>query len=106
MVGQDIIASETSSVLYGIDCISQIQSIRESPSQFENQIKPRVYVKHIVRKSFILLVRKISFLACEFSPIKSIFFLNLVPEKFNLQNNLFITVCFAAITLIVLTWFL
>ena len=39
--------------------------IPESPTQFENRIKPRVYARHIVRKSSILLagkgVRKISF---------------------------------------------
>ena len=55
--------------------------IRESPAQFENRIKPRVYVRRItrstlyyVRKSSFLLagkgVRKISSLACDFSPRK------------------------------------
>ena len=56
---------------------------RESPAQFENRTKPRVYVRHITRtnvvlwKSSILLagtgVRKINSVACGFSPIKPIF---------------------------------
>ena len=48
--------------------------IWESLAKFEKRIKPRVYVRRIAQKSSILLagkgVRKISFLACEFSPIK------------------------------------
>ena len=53
--------------------------IRESPVQFENRIKPRVYVRHITcstmyEKSSILLagtgVRKVSSVACGFSQSK------------------------------------
>ena len=52
---------------------------RESPAQFENRIKPRVYVRRITRstmykKSSILLartgVREIISVACGFCPIK------------------------------------
>ena len=55
---------------------------RESPAQFENQIKPREYVRRIThstiyKKSSILTagtgVRKISSVVCGFSPFKSIF---------------------------------
>ena len=47
---------------------------RESPTQFENRIKHRVYVRCMGRKGPFLLagtgVRKISSVACGFSPIK------------------------------------
>ena len=54
---------------------------RESRAQFENRIKPQVYIVSITRstcskykKSFILLagtgVRKTSSVACGFSPIR------------------------------------
>ena len=52
-------------------------SNRESLAQFENQIKPQVYVWRIVPKSSILLartgVRKISSVSCGFSNIKIYF---------------------------------
>ena len=63
---------------FNLACCSRGAVSRESTAQFENRIKPREYVRRITRstvqKSSILLartgVRKISSVACEFSPLK------------------------------------
>ena len=53
--------------------------IRESPAQFENRIKPRVYIRRITGSTMYEKAAfcqpektegKFIFIACEFSPIK------------------------------------
>ena len=109
--------------------------MEQNPAQFENRIKALVYERRITRytmyKRFILLavtgVRKISSVACGFCPIKIHFPdhpKSLISRKnevyvFSIkyrcgdillkkkQQTSFITVCFAAITLVVkLAWLL
>ena len=75
------------------ELLAQIEDgnpIWKAPAQFENRIKPRMYyAKYYVRKSSILLAgtgaRKISSVACGFSPIKIHF--SDYPLKFNQQNK-------------------
>ena len=100
---------------------------RESSAQFENRIKPWEYVRRITRsttceKRYILLtgtgVRKMSSVACRFSPIKIHFsypksLISLINEvyvvvvfsiKYRYSEKTytsFITVLFAAITLVI-----
>ena len=56
-------------------------TIRESPAQFEDRIKPQEYVRRITRSTTYekaqvsrnWRMEDISYVACGFSPIKSIF---------------------------------
>ena len=57
-----------------MDLLIRCSSNPESPAQFENRIKPRLYVRRITRSTMYEKaragVRKISSVACGFSPIK------------------------------------
>ena len=70
------------------------QTIRESPSQFENLIMPWVYIRSILRSTTKKLhsgsqtgVWKISSVACGFSSVKIDY--SDYPKKFNLQIMFF-----------------
>ena len=59
---------------YAVQCYLFGLTNRESPAQFENRIKPWMYVRPITRRTMNLLagtgVRKISSVVCGFSLIK------------------------------------